>query len=471
MTFVFYDTETTGLRIGFDQIVQFAAIKTDNDLNETERFEIRSRLLPYAIPHPKALLTNGLPIERLTDESLPSHYQMVLQLRRRLLEWSPAIFVGYNSIRFDEEMLRHALFQTLHPAYLTNSSQNCRADAMGLALSASALAPGVLQIPLGETGRPTFRLGDLAVANNILIGQSHDAMADAEATLGLCRLIKSAAPAVWQRFVRFSKKATVSQFVDDEDGFVLTEFYGNEAYHAPVVCLGTDPAAAGTRRLCLRLDVSVDDLRRISDEQLQAELSKKPSPIRSVRTNAAPTLTELFDATEEMLGGRPIEELEDLAHSIKDDRSLKDRLLANYLAARPEFGPADVPEQNIYASFPDDDDVYRLASFHDASWPDALRLAQGLRHEGLKTFGTRLVYCEARGQVPGDLRHEIERELMDRLTVETPWGFTIQQAISSIDELLAKQLDRKGILTGYREYLLDRQQKVAAHRARLMVPL
>jgi len=42
---------------------------------------------------------------------------------------SPWIFVGYNSIRFDEEMLRHALFRTLHPAYLTRSHGNCRADA------------------------------------------------------------------------------------------------------------------------------------------------------------------------------------------------------------------------------------------------------------------------------------------------------------------------------------------------------
>ena len=67
MGFVFFDTETTGLRHGFDQIVHFAAIRTDNDLNEVDRFEARSRLLPHVVPHPSALLTNGLPIERLTD--------------------------------------------------------------------------------------------------------------------------------------------------------------------------------------------------------------------------------------------------------------------------------------------------------------------------------------------------------------------------------------------------------------------
>lgn len=76
MSFVFYDTETTGLRIGFDQIVQFAAIRTDNDLNELDRFEIRSKLLPHVVPHPTALLTNGLRIGQLTDASLLSESLM-----------------------------------------------------------------------------------------------------------------------------------------------------------------------------------------------------------------------------------------------------------------------------------------------------------------------------------------------------------------------------------------------------------
>ena len=38
MSFVFYDTETTGTNTTFDQILQFGAIKTDHDLNEIDRF-------------------------------------------------------------------------------------------------------------------------------------------------------------------------------------------------------------------------------------------------------------------------------------------------------------------------------------------------------------------------------------------------------------------------------------------------
>ncbi len=56
MAYVFYDTETTGTDSTFDQILQFAAILTDDDLNELERFEIRCRLLLHVIPAPVAML-------------------------------------------------------------------------------------------------------------------------------------------------------------------------------------------------------------------------------------------------------------------------------------------------------------------------------------------------------------------------------------------------------------------------------
>ena len=55
MTFIFYDTETTGTDTAFDQIVQFGAIKTDDDFNEQDRFEIRCRLAPHIVPAPGAL--------------------------------------------------------------------------------------------------------------------------------------------------------------------------------------------------------------------------------------------------------------------------------------------------------------------------------------------------------------------------------------------------------------------------------
>ena len=115
MPYVFYDTETTGVSTAFSQILQFAAIKTDDLLNEVDRFQVRCRLLPHVVPSPGALLVTGITPDVLLDEGLPSHYEAIQEIRQKLMEWSPAIFIGYNSIGFDEELLRQAFFQTLQP--------------------------------------------------------------------------------------------------------------------------------------------------------------------------------------------------------------------------------------------------------------------------------------------------------------------------------------------------------------------
>ena len=48
--FVFYDLETTGISPAYDQPMQFAAIRTDLNLNEIERVEFRCRLAPHILP-------------------------------------------------------------------------------------------------------------------------------------------------------------------------------------------------------------------------------------------------------------------------------------------------------------------------------------------------------------------------------------------------------------------------------------
>ena len=74
--FVFYDTETTGTTIAHDQIVQFAAIRTDAYLNPIERFEVRARLMPHVVPSPSALLVTRITPATLADPTLPSHAEM-----------------------------------------------------------------------------------------------------------------------------------------------------------------------------------------------------------------------------------------------------------------------------------------------------------------------------------------------------------------------------------------------------------
>ena len=80
MSFVIYDVETTGLNKRFDQILHFAAVRTDEELIPTARIELRSRLLPYVVPSPKALLLTDVSLKEITDTARPSHYEMVREI-------------------------------------------------------------------------------------------------------------------------------------------------------------------------------------------------------------------------------------------------------------------------------------------------------------------------------------------------------------------------------------------------------
>ena len=462
--FVFYDTETTGLRHGWDQIVHFAAIRTDDDLNEIDYFEARSRLLPHVIPHPKALLTNGLSIKHLCDPDLPPHYEMVCAILQKLAEWSPAIFVGYNSIGFDEHMLRHAFFQSLHDPYLTSAAGNGRADALGLALAASALPPHCVEAPLGEHGKRTFKLDLIAKANRLAHDKAHDAASDARATLALCRLVRDKSGDVWQRFVRFSTKASVEQFVEAEDGFVLTEFFGNEPYHRAVVMIGREPRNKNGR-FCLDLSVDPENWSSMSDDELRGEICRKGSPVRRLAVNGAPTLTAIWDAPDELLGELEADVAEDRARRIKDDKALCERVIQIYTTSWSDREESPHPEDQLYSGFAGDDDKYRMASFHDAGRAERLDIVARFEDPRLQAFGRRLIHSNHRSWLSDDAKLHGDLDLADRLTIDQKGALTLGGALGLLEELASEGAqDPLGLLPEYRSWLNGRLARVEDFR-------
>jgi len=82
MGFVFYDLETTGISPAYDQPLQFAAIRTDDNFAEIERIDLRCRIAPHIIPSPQALIITGVTPAQLVDPALPPLAAGVTDMRR-----------------------------------------------------------------------------------------------------------------------------------------------------------------------------------------------------------------------------------------------------------------------------------------------------------------------------------------------------------------------------------------------------
>lgn len=456
MSFVVYDVETTGLNRRFDQILQFGAIRTDEDLVPIDRIELSSRLLPNIVPSPNALQTNGLTIEELNSSVRPTHYQMVCDIQRTLQAWSPAVFLGYNSIKFDEEFLRQAFYHCLHPTFLTNTNGNARADVLNLARATATLYPNVLTAPCDETGRRTFRLADLAVANGLTLKKAHDAMADVECTLALCRKARAGAPELWSTFLRFASKAAVLNFVRDEEAFAFFEFFGGHQDIHLVTSIGVNPNDANSH-YCLDLTSDLDELHRLSEAELAVHLKTSLPPIRKLKINASPLLCPIWELGAEQLNGFKESDLLQKAKWTQADRSFIDRLVRATAAEERVFEPSEHIELQIYGQgFFTDTDKELCRQFHAAPWEQRPSIALTFEDRRLRRLARRLIYFERPDLVEASQRQAITTEIARRIHGENesmPW-LTIPKAMIELEKLIADlEPAHRTIMVAYREHL------------------
>lgn len=459
MSLVFYDTETTGTHTAFDQILQFAAIHTDPDLNELERFEIRCRLLPHIVPAPGAMRVTGLRAAQLTDSSLPSHYEMMSAIRQKMLEWSPATFLGYNTIEFDEHLLRHAYYKTLHPPYLTNTSGNSRTDIMRAAQASSIYSPGSLLIPTGTGQKPSFRLDGLAPANGFAHENAHDALADVEATIFIARLISERCPDVWSSFMRFSTKASVVDFVSNEQIFCLTDFYFGKPYSWLVTPLGANPNDTSALYV-FDLGIDPDSLASLSDTKLSVRLAGSPKPVRKIRSNAAPMIFSAEEAPHSASGKNlSQDELDRRIHVLEADAELRARIIVVFEESRKERTSSIHVEEQLYSGFFPDADQRLLEIFHNLDWAERIELVEKFEDPRLKLLGRQLIHAERPDVLDPASRLEHDREIARRIAhhnPDLPW-LTLPKALFEVEELLmSARSTERSLLIEHRNYLSQR---------------
>lgn len=434
MAFVFYDTETTGSDTFYDQILQFAAIRTDDALNEVDRFEIRCRLQPHMLPSPGALIVTGLSPEQLTDPALPSHFQMAAALHERLSAWSPAVFAGYNSLEFDEDLLRQAFYQSLLPPYVTNTNGSSRLDVMRLALAANEFEPGHLQVPLRADGTTTFKLDRLAPANGFAHPNAHDAMADVEATIFIARRVREAVPWLWEHLLRMGQKAEAVRHARAAPVQLYTDFPYSRPNHWLVSAIAVDPENNGNV-IAFNLAHDPEELLTVSDESLRTWAATKPKPLRTIKANACPILLDI-DMARERVDLMKIGEAEIMrrAQLLQGSPELRHRLLTVYVETREVYPQSPWLEEQIYRGFPGARDNALMREFHSASWPGRLEIAEQFDDDRCRRIARRIVFNNRPDLLDEETRKAFSAAIARRwLSEDKVRWTTIAQAMKDIE--------------------------------------
>jgi len=457
MGFVIYDLETTGLKKRFDQILQFTAVRTDENLEVLEQVQFEGRLRPHILPSPGALHVTGAHYADLIDPLRPSHDAMVGSIHETIVRWTPSMFIGFNSISYDDEVLRQAFYESLRPPiFATNMNGNSRGDLLKLARVVGTLRPDVLRTVRDESGRRVFRLADLAQANGVDPGRSHTAAADVATTLALCRLIAAEAPILWSSFMRFSNKAEVLNFIAEHDAFAAFEFKkGIQDVH-PVTAIGFKPTEPNVR-YCLDLTANLSALRRMTPAELVIEVAREDGPILRMKANCSPILAELWELDQDLLGDFTEADLEATASAVRGDDAFVKRLLAAAVASETVWPKSKYVEFQIYDVFIQDWDVDVCRRFHAAPWNDRLALIDRFQDPRLKKLARRLVYFERPDLLDAALRIRMDQAIQDRLNGREPDapGRTFAGALQEFDVLEAEVGSIGPLLAAYRAHLQE----------------
>ncbi len=255
-TFFFYDLETSGISARDARIMQFAGQRTDMDLRPIGKPENHLiKLTDDILPDPDAILITGITPQKTREEGVTE--AEFLQYFASHIATKDTIFVGYNTIRFDDEFMRYLHYRNFYDAYEWQwKDGRGRWDLLDVVRMTRALRPEGIEWPFAPNGKPSNRLELLTAVNKLSHENAHDALADVNATIAVANLIKTKQPKLFNFLLDMRDKKKAAALVGAGQPFVYSSGkYPGKYEHATVaVMLAKHPQKQGALVYDLRID-------------------------------------------------------------------------------------------------------------------------------------------------------------------------------------------------------------------------
>lgn len=439
---VFYDTETTGPEPRMDQVLQYAAIRTDEDFQEIDTVDIRSQLSGHMIPTPGALKVTHVDPYEIARAPFAS-YDYARHIHGMLTDWTSqgdTDFAGWNIINYDEEIMRQMFWMNLLDPYLSSGKGKRRVDYLLMARALYARNPEIMTIPVNEeTKKNNFKLENIATANGFSDHNAHDALGDVRATIHMARLIRDVDPHLFAHAKAMGSAKAAMDFVEGEQIFRLL---GGQMINPGIldVCLIASDSQNAKAKTAWNLSVDPEPFFAMEPEQLLAEMKRSGTPFRSVRCHKQPMA---FPTNWEFLRHVSGDEAPDAATiDARSKRILEHPEFRAKVeeALRLKVAGYDDPEhleEKIYSGFPSWADKTQMKKFHEApDWAKRLDIARGFEKAELQQLAIRLVWDNAPEVLSDTHRNAIDNAVKESrfsLTTDAPWT-TVGKFMKELDE-------------------------------------
>jgi exodeoxyribonuclease I len=389
-TLYWHDYETWGEVPAQDRPSQFAGVRTDEDLNILgEPLMIYCKPSPDCLPKPEACLITGL-LPQVVLEKGMIEAEFVAKIIAEL--GAPGTCgVGYNSIRFDDEVTRYMLYRNFYDPYEREwRNGNSRWDIIDVVRMTRALRPEGIEWPNYEDGSPCFKLEQLTKANHLTHEAAHDALSDVYATIALAKLIKTQQPKLYDYAFRLRDKRFVASLIDI-DGHkpllhISSRFPSTQGNAALVLPLAMHPSNKNSV-IAYNLNASPSVLLNLSVDECRARLFVRTEDLpegverlglKEIHLNKTPMLLPpnmLDDKTAERL---QINKTQCEQHwqeftqlGMQEQQALQQKLYKLY--NEQNFAEKTDPEQMLYQGFFNEQDKKLMQQVRQASPHDLAR--------------------------------------------------------------------------------------------------
>jgi len=462
-TICFYDLETTGLSVAFDQILRFAAIRTDLALEELERVEVDIKLRPDIIPSAGALIINRLSLNDVLIGD--SEYEGICKIHE-LLNRPGTISAGYNSLTYDNALLRYGFYRNFLDPYLHEWHNLCgKMDILPIVAYYYLFRPTALKWP-GDDIAGKLRLENLIPLNRLTDGMAHHAMSDVEATVELSRRLKSHDPELWEKLTSsFNKDWDRSYMLDlpifrinasrvcSLGAMVRIQFGYDKNLIAPVILLG-DHTEYSNQQYWLRLDI-----KDFSSTIKSSSDTGKLGWSKVKRKLGAPDfIVPIDDNVKAMLGDERVNIMDNNLEWIKNNEKLFYEISNEIIQKTyPERTGLDLDASLYTSGFFNDAEKEIMNEFQNNSVPEKINQINNLPDDRMKMLGLRILGRNYPEMLDEDLKQEFESTFNNsdsNTDISGKKKTSLDDLVKQIEDWRQKELDndQKNILLQLEKY-------------------